>query len=187
LSSTSSNSPERRYLPIGRVTGHRGGGGEITVKVGGGDAAVWQGLSRFRIGPSGGPVVTYEAREARSYRDRLVLRLRGVDDASAAAAMRGAEVYAAVEDAPVLPDHRHYCAALLGLAVFDETGRELGEVEDVVPTGGTDLLKVRRRDAGGEREGDLLIPMAREIVLEIDERKGRVTVRLPAGLEELNR
>ena len=32
-----------------------------------------------------------------------------------------------------------------------------------------------------------LIPMAREIVLEIDRDKARVTVRLPEGLEELNR
>jgi 16S rRNA processing protein RimM len=183
LSSTSSNSPTRRYLPIGRVKGHRGGGGEITVKVGGGDATLWQGVSRFRIEPPGGPAVTCEAREVRGYRDRLILRLRGIDDASAAAALRGAEVYAAVEDAPELPEHRHYSAALVGLVVFDENGRELGEIEDVVPTGGTDLLKVRSREAVGE----LLIPMAREIVLEIDEGGGRVIVRLPEGLEELNR
>jgi len=187
LSSTSSNSPSRRYLPIGRVTGHRGGGGDITVKVGGGDAAVWQGLARFRIEPSSGPAVTYEALEVRGYRDRLVLRLRGIEDASAAAALRGAQVHAAAEDAPELPEHRHYSAALLGLSVFDETGRRLGEIEDVVPTGGADLLKVRRCESDGERENELLIPMAREIVLEIDEPGERVTVRLPAGLEELNR
>jgi 16S rRNA processing protein RimM len=107
---------------------------------------------------------------------------------NAAARLRGAAVRVALEDAPRLPQGTHYVARLVGLAVVDERGRELGAVDAVLVTGGTDLLRVRplQAQAGDERAG-LLIPLADRIVLDVDEERARITVRLPAGLEELNR
>jgi 16S rRNA processing protein RimM len=64
--------------------------------------------------------------------------------------------------------------------VADETRGDLGTVEDVVETGGADLLLVREA-SGRER----LVPLAREIVVGIDEKAGRIVVRLPEGLFEL--
>ncbi len=151
------------------------------MKVGGGDAAFWERMPRFRIERSNGSAVVYEAQQVRAYRDRLILKLRGVDDAGAAVELRGALVSGAVEDAPELPAGRHYTAALIGMAVVDETGRMLGEVGEVWPTGGTDLLRVV-----GREKGEILIPLAGDIVAEINEVERRITVRLPAGLEELN-
>lgn len=182
MSWRSSSKPERRYLPIGRVLGRRGTAGELTVKVGGGDAAFWERMPRFRIEQRNGPAVVYEAQQVRAYKDRLILKLRGVDDAGAAVALRGAMVSGAFEDAPELPAGRHYTAALIGMAVVDEAGRALGEVAEVWPTAGTDLLCV----VGSAKE-ELLIPMAGDIVAEINEVERRITVRLPGGLEELNR
>jgi 16S rRNA processing protein RimM len=86
--------------------------------------------------------------------------------------------------APELPPGEHYSASLVGMEVRDDSGRELGRVRDVVPTGGADLLVV---EASPPAVGELLIPMATEIVEQID-REGRlIRVRLPDGLEELNR
>ena len=75
---------------------------------------------------------------------------------------------------------------MIGLEVFDERGRPLGRVERVEPTAGVDLLHVARA-AHSAGEDPLLVPMAKEIVLGVDEQAGRITVRLPPGLEELNR
>lgn len=154
----------------------------MTVKVGG-EAEPWSGTSRFRIDRGDGTTRFYDAEHVRAYRDRLVLKLRGIDDGNAAEALRGAGVSVALEDAPLLPQGVHYGGALVGLEVIDESDRRLGEVIQVVATRGTELLEVRR---AGETE-TLLIPMAREIVIGIDEERGRIRVRLPEGLEELNR
>ena len=156
----------------------------MTIKVGGGDAAIWERMPRFRIERPDGTAEILETERVRSYRDRLVVKFRGVDDAGSAAALRGANVQGAVEDAPELSAGEHYLAVLVGMEVVDERGRRLGEVADLAPTGGADLLRVATGAAG---ENELLIPMAREIVLEIDESARRITVRLPAGLEQLNR
>jgi 16S rRNA processing protein RimM len=121
-----------------------------------------------------------------------VLKLKGVDDADAAARLRGRTVFVARGDAPELPDDVHYVDELVGMLVMDERGRELGRVEQVIATGGADLLRVhadtqdREQDGEGD-EGELLIPIAREYVLSVDTAERRIEVRVPRELLELNR
>ena len=58
----------------------------------------------------------------------------------------------------------------------------LGEVIRWQECGGPNLLEVKMR-AGGE----LLIPFARSLCVEIDVAARRIVVDLPEGLKELNR
>lgn len=151
------------------------------------DAAFWEELPRVWVEPEGvrSEGRFYDVEHARSYRDRLVIKLSGVDDAGAAKRLRGRRVLAAEEDAPNLEEGTHYAARLVGMEVRDEAGELLGRVRDVMPTGGVDLLVVAPEGKGKAEE--LLIPMAREIVLEVSEDQRRIRVRPPAGLVELNR
>jgi ribosomal 30S subunit maturation factor RimM len=57
----------------------------------------------------------------------------------------------------------------------------VGVVEDVLSTGGTDLLVVR--EATG---GEALVPLCREICRRIDVPGGRIEAEVPEGLLELN-
>jgi 16S rRNA processing protein RimM len=157
------------------VAGHRGAHGEITVRVASGDAARWTHLRNVLL--EGRP---YEVEHARAYVDRLVLKLVGVADATRAASLKGLEVAAPPGEVPILPEGRYWVSRLLGARVADETRGDLGTVEDVVETGGTDLLLVREA-SGRER----LVPLAREIVVGIDDAAGLIRVRLPEGLFEL--
>jgi 16S rRNA processing protein RimM len=159
------------------VIGHRGRGGELTVKVGGGDAALWSPVRRVFVGPAPDHGRHHDVEHARSYRDRLVLKLGGIDDANAAARLRGALVAVDEADAPALAPGRFYAERLVGLAVVDERGREIGRVEDVLPTGGTDVLVIRT----AARE-ELMLPFAREFLVEVAPGEGRLVVRWPAGL-----
>ena len=109
-----------------------------------------------------------------------MLKLFGVADASTAAGLKGLEAASPAGEVPILPEGRYWVSRLLGARVADETRGDLGIVTDVVETGGADLLLVRE-ESGRER----LVPLAREIVREIDEAAGRIIVRLPEGLFEL--
>ena len=162
-------------LPLGRVAGHRGAHGELTIRVASGDGARWTQLQEILLDGR-----SYRVEQARAYGDRLVLKLFGVADASAAAGLKGLEAAAPAGEVPILPEGRYWVSRLLGARVADEARGDLGLVTDVVETGGADLLLVRE-DSGRER----LVPLAREIVLEIDEAAGRISVRLPEGLFEL--
>ncbi len=192
MSSRSSNSDSRRLLPVGRVAGHRGRDGEFTVKVWAGDAALWESVGRvWLVSENRDDGSFHRVRSSRSYRDRWVLAIEGVLDSDGAAALRGKRVEVAQEDAPDLPEGRYYRAELIGYEVLDATGTSLGRVKDIVNSGGADLLSVSVGDDGDEsieREvEEVLIPMARELIIEVDRNAGRIQVRVPDGLLDLNR
>jgi 16S rRNA processing protein RimM len=176
------NNGEAAPFVFGRVSGFRGNKGEFTVRVVSGDAARWTHVRRvFLQGPGGATVRPGEVESARAYNDRLVLKIRGVDEAGAAEALKGFEVCASPDDVPGLPDGMHWIARLVGTQVRDGRGAALGRVADVIETGGTDLLSVV-----GDDGAEILIPLAEGIVTGIDESAGVVTVTLPEGLRELN-
>lgn len=171
-------------LPVGRVAGHRGREGELTVRDCGESADQWLSVGRVWIGREREGRF-FEVERSRGYRDRLVLKLQGIDDGNAAAQLRGSRVFVARTDAPALPEGVHYVADLVGMQVVDESGRDLGRVEKLLATGGTDVLQIR--PLGADESEEVLIPLAREFVREIVEAERRIEVRLPTGLRELNR
>jgi 16S rRNA processing protein RimM len=129
----------------------------------------------------------YEVERSRAYRDRLVLKLRGIEDGNAAARLRGRLVGVAPENAQQLPEGRYHRAQLVGLEAVDEGGVRLGRVEDVVPTRAHDLLQIKKAADPGDETEELLVPCVSEIVLEVDLVGGRMVLRLPPGLQDLNR
>jgi len=170
------------------VAGHRGNDGRITVRVAAGDASLWTEITEVGLGTPGREAdgKTYTIEKTHGYRDRLVLKLEGIDDANVAAGLRGQSVYRVGDQQPSLPAGRWLAADLVGLTVEDERRGRIGRVRDLLPTGGIDLLSVQRDDSTDDDE-DILIPMAEEILIEISCESGTIRVRLPEGLTELNR
>ena len=181
------DSPPRLLLPVGRITGHRGTQGEVTVRVFDGDAASWSGVSEVWIarGPEGA-AEPRPVRSARAYRDRLVLALAGVEDASTAAGLRGGIVSVAASDAPRLPSGRYWRASLVGMQVSHRGGL-VGRVVDLLITAGPDLLVIRPAGARSDSSEEILVPWVDEIVESVDEANGRIVIRPPEGLLELHR
>jgi 16S rRNA processing protein RimM len=171
------------------VSGHRGRDGELTVRIFRGEAAHWNEVSRVWIGKGQGDATVFEVERSRAYRDRLVLKLAGVEDPNAAAALRGSRVAVAVEDAPELPHGEHYTALLVGMEVVDEGDRSVGRVIDVMPTGGKDVLVIAPPEddsTESDEDHEILVPLA-EGIAEVDEAKRVIRIRPPQGLLDLNR
>jgi 16S rRNA processing protein RimM len=171
-------------IRFGRVSGFRGTGGEVTVRVASGNGDRWVGLRRVTAVPDaapGGPV-DLEVEAARAYGDRLVLKFRGVDDSNGAEALRGFWLEAPPEEVPPLPKGTYFVQGLIGARVTDETLGDLGVVEDVLETGGAELLQVRAEDGS-----EILIPFAEEIVRQVEPESGTIRTRVPEGLVDLNR
>ena len=139
----------------------------------------------FLFGP-GGPLEERRPFEIQSvwlHRGRVIFKFEGVDSISGAERLRGAEVRiplaARFEAAP----GEYFHSDLIGCEVIDsESGETLGRVRGYSELGGPGLLEVQRDGAAGE----LLIPFARSICVEIDVKARRIRVNLPDGLKELN-
>lgn len=168
-------------LPMGRVHGHRGRSGELTVRVASGEAARWSDVTEVWLRRADGEAERFDVEREKAYRDRWVLKLKGIDDGNAAAAWRGASVAVAFDHAPELDEFEHWHATLVGMEVF-AADTSIGTVRDVQPTRGADLLVVQANDGG-----ELLIPLHRDIVVDVDEQAKRLRIDPPAGLLDLNR
>jgi len=183
-SRSSSNAAPPEALPVGRVRGHRGRSGEITVVVPAGDAEDWLGVDEFCLQAGRGASQTFHVESSRAYGNRLVLKFSGIDDGNQAAGLKGMTVTATKSAAPSLESHEHYRVELVGMKVVHEDGSPIGTVADVWPTGAADLLVVSQNDKAGDDE--LFIPLSREIVPEIDRESRTISVRPPDGLLEIN-
>lgn len=84
--------------------------------------------------------------EGHPHSDRLVARLEGIEDRDGAAALRGAVIEVAREDLPPTAEREYYQTDLLGLAVRNLEGAELGKVGHFVdtPTGPMMVVKGAR-------------------------------------------
>ncbi len=117
------------------------------------------------------------------HQGRVVLKFSGTDSISQAEQWRGRNVLIPREERMPLPPHCYYRSDLRGCRVVRETGQGeemVGTVEDIEPTGGVDLLRVKVKG------GRTLIPLAEDICLRIDIGAKKVVIDPPEWLLESN-
>jgi len=162
---------------VGRLGRAHGIRGDLSVEVRTDEPEVrFAPGSRLMTDLPGEPDVVVEWSKWHS--GRLLLHLVGVDDRTAAEALRGAmlEVEVSPDDQPDDEDE-FYDRQLVGLRVEQADGSLVGKVREVVHLPGQDLLVVAR-----EGRPDAWVPFVSAIVTEVDLSAGRVVLDPPPGL-----
>jgi 16S rRNA processing protein RimM len=103
-------------------------------------------------------------------------KLAGADDRDAAEALRGQDIAVPRESLGEAAEGEYFWVDLEGLAVVNLQGEALGRVEELLRTGGSDVLVVR-----GDRER--LIPFIAGFVKSVDRDARRITVDWEAGYD----
>lgn len=165
----------------------RGADGRLTARLVPGDVDQIAGRSWVLVGQSGGETTRFGIEEYSIYRGKLVLKLTGVDSAGEASVLVGRDILIPCNRLVALPEGNYYIFELVGMRVCTPDGCILGQVKDVIDTGGTPLLQVVRseNDRHHDREDTILIPAARSICTTIDMAAGMITIDPPDGLLEL--
>lgn len=109
---------------------------------------------------------------------RLIMKLAGVETRPAAAALAGCRLGIPRAAAPPLPEGQFYHYDILGLAVVDAGGGDLGRVAEILSAPGNDVYVIR-----GPR-GEWLLPAARAIIAAVDLGAGLLRVRDVSDLLE---
>ncbi len=116
----------------------------------------------------------------RFHQRRPVIGFEGIDSIDAAETLAGLELRVPAEVLQPLEPGRFYHHELIGVRVETLDGAVVGEVIRVDGgTGGSRLVVAGRR-------GEVLIPLALDICVEIDVAAGRIRIDPPDGLLELN-
>ncbi len=115
------------------------------------------------------------------HKDRVVLKVAGVDTLEAAQELVNNEFAVPESERVSLPEHHYYDWELEGCEVRTVSQQQLGVVQSVMRTGGVELLMVVDQQTGR----DYLVPMAESIIIEIDPVRKLIVVDPPEGLLDL--
>ena len=114
---------------------------------------------------------------ARFHKGRVLLKFRGRERPEEVRELIGGEIRIPLEERMPLPEGAFYESDLLGLRV-EQKGRNLGVVLELFRTGSEGVNLVIRD--GSDRE--LMIPLVRALVRDVDLDRGIIHVDLPTGL-----
>ncbi len=110
---------------------------------------------------------------------RVILKFAGFDTIEQGEKLRNVEICVPESEAVELSDGEYFDWELAGCKVETIDGTEIGEVRELMRTGGTELLVV----AGKTKE--YLIPFAEAICVEVDVENKLIKVDPPDGLLDL--
>lgn len=181
-----------RERAVGRIARSHGIGGEVAVDVRTDDpderfapGRVVRGVSGAgRRDTEGAPGRELTVESVRGHGGRLLIRFRGIEDRTAADALRGTVLVVGVDDLPAPDDpDEFYDHQLEGLEVRLSGRTRIGEISDVLHTGGGELLSVRLdASAGGAGHAEVLVPFVAAIVTRVALSDGYIVVDPPDGL-----
>ena len=159
-------------LVVGRIGRAHGVLGEATIEVQTDDPDI-----RFQIGNKltldDGKQLTI--RSSRWHNQILLLAFDGIADRNQIEELRDQLISSDVDLDLLAPGEYHF-QQLIGCEVFQQNGELIGAVDEIVKLPGQDLLSVNRAGA------QVLIPMVKQIIIEIDVSAKKIVVNPPEGL-----
>ncbi|MGE2712521.1 ribosome maturation factor RimM [Mycolicibacterium litorale] len=170
-------------LVVGRVVKAHGVTGELVVEVRTDDPdARFTPGAELRGRPSkGGAERRFVIDTVRPHGGRLLVRLDGVADRTAADALRGTVFLVDSQELPPIEDpDEFYDHQLEGLDVRTVDGAQVGTVAEVLHTAAGELLSVKT--PGG---AEVLVPFVTAIVPRVSLTEGLVEIDPPEGLLDL--
>jgi 16S rRNA processing protein RimM len=152
----------REWVTIGKIVAPFGIRGELKVRSLTDIPNRFVALDAVYLHPGS---VLYTIEGVRPYKgaDLLLLKLRGIDDATAAETLRDSNLCVPLSALPQLPPDSYYQHDIVGLQVFNLDGKLIGVIDDILSTGGNDVYIIKA--PSGKQ---ILIPAIKDVVKQID-------------------
>ncbi len=169
---------DKDFFPIGKVIKPHGVKGRIKVKYFGDDIKQFRFYRKIFLLDTISEHRSYEISEVKTQPPHLILKLRGIDSREEAESLCGREIFIKKSDLPKLDRGEYYWFEILGMLVETESGKRLGSVKEIFPTGANDVYVVE-----GKR-GDIFLPAIEEVIKDVDMERGVLKVLRMEGLWE---
>ncbi len=157
--------PEQRLIEwatIGKIVAPFGVRGEVKVRSFSDVPGRFGALKHVYLGSQHMRYTVMAARPAAQHQV-YVLRLSGINDINAAETLRNHDLSIPLDQLAELPPNSYYQHDILGLHVSTVSGREVGEIVDIIVTGSNDVYVI---DALSGKQ--FLIPAIKQIIKQVD-------------------
>jgi 16S rRNA processing protein RimM len=112
-------------------------------------------------------------------KNMVILKFKHYNHIEEAERLRGKLLYITRDQAVPCEEDEYFIADLIGMEVATFDGEPLGHLDHVMQTGANDVYVVKK-----EGQKDLLIPVIKECIKDINPKEKRITVHLLKGLRE---
>lgn len=167
-------------IEVGRISDAWGIKGWFKVLSHSADPQALFSSKRWFIQPSERGAKTFSGtlklaiKEAKTHSDTVVATAQGIDDRTAAEALRGARIFVSRASFPTADKDEFYWVDLIGLTVVNREGINLGEVKELMSTGPQTVLVMDYLLEGKLQER--MIPFVAAFVDDVDLAKRQITV-----------
>jgi 16S rRNA processing protein RimM len=117
----------------------------------------------------------YLIRSVRNHSQALLIAFTGIENPEQAGLLRNKPVYVQAAALPELPEGSYYHHQLIGLAVVDNEGQNLGTLSEILETGANEVYVVTPAEGA-----EILLPVIEGVVLGVDLERKEMRVNPPA-------
>jgi 16S rRNA processing protein RimM len=167
-------------LLLGRVLRPHGLGGLLRISSFAESEKSFLAAGKVYLRTPSGDLHEKEIVSIQPHKGVFLMKLKGLNSIEEAEIYRGAPLFARKEAFARESDEDYFWHEIIGLGVYLDTGRYIGEIRQILPTGSHDVYVVQ----GGRSE--VFIPATRDVVKDIDLPGGRMIISCEEGLLDLN-
>lgn len=164
------------YFVVGNIVNTQGIKGEIRVMPTVDDISRFKLLDHIFVDRKGS-ITRYDIEGVRFHKQFVLLKLKGIDDMTAAEKLKGTVAKITEDMAVPCGEDEYYIKDLYDMEVITREGESLGIITDVIFTGANDVYEVK-----DEKGNEILIPAIKDCILNVDVENKKMTVNLLEGL-----
>ena len=167
-------------LRIGVISSTHGIRGEVKVFPTTDDVKRYNKLKKVVL-DTGKEQLELEVQSVKYFKQFVIVKFKGIDNINDIEKYKGKELYVTRKNAVKLAPNENFICDLVGCKVINDDNDELiGELVDVMITGANDVYVVNTTD-----NKEVLIPVTKECVIDVDVDKKEVRVHLLPGLLDI--
>ena len=121
--------------------------------------------------------IQVEKNSCKFFKNMIILSFKEFGDINEVERFRNCDIYVTRDNAVPLEEDEYYISDVIGMNIILEDGSELGVLQDVMQTGANDVFVIKLKD-----DKELLMPVIKDCVLDMNYDTGKITVRLMKGM-----
>ncbi len=113
----------------------------------------------------------------RTHKNNLLVKFVGIDSIEEAEKLRNLQIKIDSDNIGELEENEFYFHEIIGCEVFDENGKSLGEISEILTPGANDVWVIKSQNGK-----EILIPYIEDVVKKIDVENKKIDIEVMEGL-----
>ncbi|MDB6213484.1 MAG: ribosome maturation factor RimM [Gemella haemolysans] len=113
----------------------------------------------------------------RTHKNNLLVKFVGIDSIEEAEKLKNLQIKIDSDNIGELEENEFYFHEIIGCEVFDENGKSLGEISEILTPGANDVWVIKSQNGK-----EILIPYIEDVVKKIDVENKKIDIEVMEGL-----